>query len=157
MWSCLLTEHCKVVLRSGPVQYCKLSYFHQISVNLWNDLCVMQSLKMSQEAELRLFVVSAVPHSPAVRGEGVTLALHAALAQWCTVTVLMEGPSQSYLVWFLRESSSAGQLKVSKQKSSFVISHPLKRQKLLVKSIKDVLIRSDYTACAESGAAAEYS
>lgn len=39
----------------------------------------MQSLKMSQEAELRLFVVSAVPHSPAVSGEGVTLALHAAL------------------------------------------------------------------------------
>lgn len=41
----------------------------------------MQSLKMSQEAELRLYVVSvsAVPHSPAVRGEGVTLALHAAL------------------------------------------------------------------------------
>lgn len=60
----------------------------------------MQSLEMSQEAELRLSVVSAVRRSPAVRDEGLTMALHAALAGvvhsravLCggTITVLLPG------------------------------------------------------------------
>lgn len=112
-WPLPITEHCKVVLWSGPIQYCEISYFHLTS-KLLNDLYMMLPIKMSQEAKLGLCELSGVSLSQAgVRGEDLIRGLRAALAGAihshtapCTGTITGQRRCSCYLVWFMRKQFS---------------------------------------------------
>lgn len=103
----------QVVLWSGPIQYCEISYFHLTS-KLWNDLYMMLPIKMSQEAKLGLCELSGVSLCQAgVRGEDLIRALRAALAGAmhshaapCRGTITGQRRCSCYLVWFMRKQFS---------------------------------------------------